>query len=581
MLSAPSAWLREQARPVRHLLTRGMLAGAAQAVLMCLGAWLVAHALSAAIFGGQGLHGLWPVLLALPLLALLRFGLTLWQRRLTFDAGARVSAQVRRALEQRLQVLGPRWAAQQSGGDQVTRLVDGVDALVPYYAGYLPQTALAVIVPALIVLVVLGADPWSALVLLVTAPLIPLFMVLAGQAAERASQRRWKQLRRMGAHFMDALSGLTTLRLFRAVARERELLAATGEAYRRDTMAVLRVAFLSALVLEFFATVSIAVLAVLIGFRLMWGKLGFEPGLFVLLLAPEFFLPLRSLGTQRHRRMDAVAAAEDLVALLAMPVDSEPVPSADRESHAAMPMDTIRIAFEHVVFGYDADRSVLQGVDLAIPAGTSLTVVGTSGSGKSTLLALLMGFAQPDGGRILVNGQDLVGLDMPAWRRHIAWVPQRAHVFHGSLRDNLLLAAPDADRVTLERALQAAVLGPLVARLPQGLDTPLGERGEGLSGGERQRLALARAWLRDVPLLLLDEPMQHLDAATAAAVDGALARLALGRTVIRVAHRLDAIGEHEQVAVMAQGRVVETGIAAELRTKGGAFARLLAADRAA
>jgi len=574
---AAAAWLREQARPVRKLLARGLLAGTLQAVLMCVGAWLVAHALAGAIFGGQGLARLWPVLAILPALALARFGLGLWQRRATFEAGARVSERVRDDLQERVRRLGPQWAARQSGGDLVTRLVDGVDALVPYYAGYLPQAALAAIVPAVILLVTLAADPWSALVLLAMAPLIPLFMVLAGQAAAQASQRRWKRLRRMGAHFMDALSGLTTLRLFRAVSRERELLAATGDAYRRETMAVLRVAFLSALVLEFFATVSIAVLAVLIGFRLMWGRLGFEPGLFVLLLAPEFFLPLRALGTQRHRRMDAVAAAEDLVDLLAAPIDAA-APAAPRVALAA---DRVALAFEQVRFGYDADRIVLRDLDLAVPAGSALTVVGASGSGKSTLLALLMGFARPQSGRILVDGQDLASLDIESWRRLIAWVPQRAHVFHGSLRDNLLLAAPNADRLALERALQAAALGPLVARLPHGLDTPLGERGQGLSGGERQRLALARAWLRDAPLLLLDEPMQHLDGATAAAIDAALKRLSRGRTVIRVAHRLDAIADDETIAVMADGRVTETGSAAELRAAGGAFARLLAADRAA
>ena len=580
-MTAASAWLRGQARPVRRLLGAGMAVGAVQAVLMCLGAWLVAHVLAAAIFRGEGLAGVWPALAALPVLALARCGLSVWQRHFTFEAGTEVSARVRRALEERLRRLGPSWAARQSGGDLVTRLVDGVDALVPYYAGYLPQAAFAAIVPAVILLATLAADPWSTLVLLATAPLVPLFMVLVGRAAEQASQRRWKRLRRMGAHFMDALSGLATLRLFRAADREASLLAATGEAYRRETMAVLRIAFLSALVLEFFATVSIAVLAVLIGFRLLWGRLGFEPGLFVLLLAPEFFLPLRALGTQRHARMEAMAAADDLVALLA---GQDGTDGPREAAPAAVPVAGaagVAVAFERVGFGYEPDRDVLHGLDLVVPAGSSLTVVGASGSGKSTLLALLMGFARPRSGRLLVDGRDLATLDLDAWRRCIAWVPQRTHVFHGTLRDNLLLAAPQADRVALERALQAAALGPVVARLPQGLDTPLGERGQGLSGGERQRLALARAWLRDAPLLLLDEPLQHLDGATAAGIDAALRRLAQGRTVIRVAHRLESIADDEQVAVVADGRVVESGVAAALRARDGAFARLLMADRAA
>ncbi|TPG11155.1 thiol reductant ABC exporter subunit CydD [Rhodanobacter glycinis] len=579
MAISPTAWLREQSHPVRRLLTAGIAAGAAQAVLMCGGAWLVAHVLAEAIFAGRRLGELWPALAALPLLAAARFALTLLQRQVTFEAGARVSASVRSTLEERMRRLGPRWAAQQSSGDMVTRLVDGVDALIPYYAGYLPQVALAALIPAVILLVVLVADPWSALVLLLTAPLIPLFMVLVGRAAEEASQRRWLRLRRMGARFMDALSGLTTLRLCRATAREQALLEATGEAYRQETMAVLRIAFLSALVLEFFATVSIAVLAVLIGFRLMWGTLAFGPGLFVLLLAPELFMPLRALGTQRHRRMEAAAAAEDLIALLAVPAEEAAV--AAGPSPQVFAAAGIGIALEQVSFGYTSDRQVLHDLELSVEAGTRLTVVGASGSGKSTLLHLLMGFAVPQSGRILINGEDLTTLALASWRRHIAWVPQRVHVFQGTLRDNLLIAAPQADARQLERAVQAAALVPVIARLRQGLDTPLGEHGQGLSGGERQRLALARAWLRDAPLLLLDEPTQHLDAATAAVIDGALAKLAEGRTVIRIAHRLDTIAADEQVAVMADGCIVEAGTASVLRASHGAFARLLAADRAA
>lgn len=579
MTISPTTWLREQSRPVRRLLTAGIVAGAVQAVLMCGGAWLVAHVLAQVIFAGRRLGELWPAVAVLPLLATARFALTLLQRHVTFEAGARVSTGVRSMLEERMRRLGPRWAAQQSSGDIVTRLVDGVDALIPYYAGYLPQVALAALIPVVILLVVLVADPWSALVLLLTAPLIPLFMVLVGRAAEQASQRRWLRLRRMGARFMDALSGLTTLRLCRATAREQALLEATGEAYRHETMAVLRIAFLSALVLEFFATVSIAVLAVLIGFRLMWGTLAFEPGLFVLLLAPELFMPLRAMGTQRHRRMEAAAAAEDLIALLAVPA-GEPTATAEASRHM-LAAARIGIELEQVSFGYTSDRQVLHELGLSVAAGTRLTVVGVSGSGKSTLFHLLMGFAVPHGGRILINGEDLATLTPASWRRHIAWVPQRVHVFHGTLRDNLLIAAPQADTRQLERAVQEAALVPVIARLRQGLDTSLGEHGQGLSGGERQRLALARAWLRDAPLLLLDEPTQHLDAAMAAVIDRAMAKLADGRTVIRIAHRLDTIAADEQVAVMADGRIVETGTASALRASHGAFARLLAADRAA
>ena len=577
MTVSTSTWLRQQARPVRALLGAGIGAGAAQGILVCIGAYLMAWVLSQAVFEGAGPGDLWPAVAALLVVALARFAAGVWQRHLTFEAGAQVSENVRRELENRMRELGPRWAMQQSSGDIVTRSVDGVQALVPYYAGYLPQMALSVAVPAVILLATLPADPWSALILFLTAPLIPLFMVLVGGAAERASQRRWSRLRRMGARFMDALSGLTTLRLCRASEREALMLAATGEAYRKETMTVLRIAFLSGLVLEFFATVSVAVLAVLIGFRLMWGSLEFQHGLFVLLLAPELFLPLRALGTQRHKRMEAAAAAEDLMTLFALPVDKHPVPT-DGRLPTRVDYRHIALSIEQLRFAHEPGGSLLRDLNLVVNAGSTLTLVGSSGSGKSTLFNLLMGFATPQEGRILVNGQDLITLDMDTWRQHIGWVPQRAHIFHGTLRDNLMIAAPESNATQLQDALQAAALTDVVTRLPQGLDTPLGEHGQGLSGGERQRLGLARAWLRDAPLLLLDEPTQHLDAATAATIDAALESLAKGRTVIRIAHRLETLADDARVAVLAHGRIVETGRVEQLRSDGGAFARFLAAE---
>lgn len=572
-------WLDEQLKPARRHFMQGIGAGVLQSLLMCLAAWLIAHLLDRAIFGHAGLRQLWPLLGVLPLLALARGGLTLMQRRATFAAGASISHRLRQSLEQRMRDRGPLASQEPSSGDTVTRLVDGVDMLVPYYAGYLPQAVFAVAIPAIVLLAVLSADAWSAIVLVVAAPLLPVFMLLAGKAAEQASQKRWLRLRRMGAQFMDALSGLTTLRLYRAAEREARSLASTGEAYRRETMAVLRIAFLSALVLEFFATISIAVLAVLIGFRLMWGQITFEHGLFVLLLAPEFFQPLRMLGTQRHRRMDAVAAATDLMALLAeAPMASNP---SGAGVHKPIKAQRVTVSFEHVGFGYDGQREVLLDVDLAIEAGTRLTLVGATGSGKSTLLTLLMGFAQPRTGRLRINGEDLAALDPDAWRAHIAWVPQRAHIFHGTLRDNLLIAAPNVDRFTLEHALHATGLIDVVARLPRGLDTPLGERGAGLSGGERQRVALARAWLRRAPLWLLDEPWQHLDQASAARLEHALRRRTQSCTVLRIAHRLQTVADDERVAVLADGRIVETGVAGRLRASNSLFAQLAAQDHAA
>ncbi len=570
-------WLRAQARPLRRRLGKSVAAGSAQALLMCGGAWLIAHVLARAIFAHQTLLALWPALTGIVLIAALRAALMVKQRTWQFDAGSQIVTQVHRELDLRLQARGPQWAARQSTGDVVTRLVDGVGALAPYYSGYLPQMYLSLIVPAVVLVCVLTAEPWSALVLLGCTPLLPIFMVLVGKAAAAASERRWMRLRRLGARFMDALSGLTTLRLYGAAEREQRILAAAGDAYRRDTMGVLRIAFLSALVLEFFATVSIAVIAVLIGFRLLAGTLTFEPGMFALLLAPEFFAPLRALGTQRHQRMEATAAAEGVLELL-LGADDTAVP---RPATRQPPRHAPDISFDGVRFGHEENRDVLDAVDLHVAAGTRLTLVGESGSGKSTLLNLLMGFAAPRRGRILIDGVDLATIDPAAWRGMIMWVSQRPFVFHGSVRENLLIARPDADELTLRRAIQFASLEPVIASLPHGLETLLGEHGAGLSGGEFQRLALARAWLRDAPVLLLDEPTQHLDAATAHLVTRALDRFGQGRTVIRVAHRLADLNDDEAIAVMARGHVVEKGYAGSLRRQAGAYASLLTADGSA
>lgn len=566
-------WLRQQAQPVRGLLRGAIAYGAAQSLLVCAIAWLVAQVLARAIFERVGLVDLRWSILAIAALAVLR-AVLLYRQRIRSDAAGRaVTQNVQQALRQRLRELGPSWSARQSAGDLVTRLVDGVDTLAPYYAGYLPQAALAGVIPMVVLLAVGLREPWSALVLLLCAPLLPVFLVLAGRAAADASTRRWLRLRRLGARFMDAVAGLSTLRLYRAAEREHARVLAAGEAYRQDTMAVLRVAFLSALVMEFFATCSIAIVAVVVGFRLMSGNLAFASGMFALLLAPEFFLPLRAMGTQRHARMEAAAAAEGLVEMLAVPV-AAPV---EGPVCVAFEASAPSVALRHV-HASQGEGEVLRGIDLVVPAGTRLTLVGPSGGGKSSLLAAVMGLLPLDSGSIEIDGLALAPSDWTAWRAQVGWLPQRPHVFNGSLRDNLLLARPEADEVSLARVLRMAGLDEVVAKLPRGLDTLLGERGLGISGGELQRLAIARMCLRDASVLLWDEPTQHLDAATAAHVEQQLDQFARGRTVLRVAHRVRDLGPLEAVAVLVEGRIVEQGTVAQLRLPGTAFSALLKED---
>lgn len=575
MLAA--SWLRREARQIRRPLQRSALATALQALALVAQAGCLATVLDAALFRHAAPASLWPLGLALLLLTPLRLALSLAARRSAHAAALALSARLRQRLLARTQALGPLGLRAQASGDLITRLVDGVDALLPYFARVLPQNASAAIVPLLLALFVFPADWVSGLVLLVTAPLIPVFMVLVGSAAERASQARFAQLARLGAAFIDALGGLTTLRQLGAAERVAQRLDADGAAYRQLTMQVLRVAFLSALVLEFFATVGIAVVAVLIGFRLLGHELAFRDGLFVLLLAPEFYLPLRALGGLRHARMDALAAAQQLAAL-----EDAPAPaSAPLVGGRLSPADASPcLRFEAVHHVHAGRTATLRDCSFELRPNRVTALVGATGAGKSTLLNLLLGFAPPSSGRVVVDGVDLAELDIAQWRRQLAWVPQQTHVFEGSLRQNLLLAAPAARPAALERAAAASGLDAVIARAPQGWDTPLGERGLGLSGGELQRLALARALLREqARLWLLDEPTAHLDDDSARAMDRIIRDAAATRTVLLVAHRLDAARAADWVLVLQAGGVVEEGRPQDLAGSDGAFSALLRAQQ--
>lgn len=561
-------------QPARQLVVLAVASGAAQVVLMCVAAWLLARVLFLSIFEHVALARVGGYLLALLGLTVLRIGLAFEVRRASYTAAVRVVGSMRRRLLDHVCSLGPMWLRSQSSGELVTQIMDGVDALVPYYARVLPQTALAAVIPLIIVFAAFPADWVTGLILLVTAPLIPWFMVLVGNAAEHASQKRWLHLRRMGAFFLDTLGGLTTLRQLNAAQRTIKAITDSAESYRHETMAVLRIAFLSSLVLEFFATISIAVVAVWVGFRLFWGDLDFQRGMFVLLLVPEFYLPLRALGTLRHSRMEALAAAASISELLGIALPAKGPKKMGNSGIA----DRIGIGLQDVRFQHAEGRGVLKQVSFDVPEGQHTALVGPTGGGKSTLLDLLLGFAQPQQGRILVNGKDLAEFDMDVWRQRVSWVPQRAHVFDGSFRDNLLIANPQASNASLYQVVEACALDMVLEDLAQSWDTPLGERGYGLSGGELQRLALARALLRDSPLLLLDEPMQHLDADMAQQILTAIRPMLVGRTVLWVAHDLDASVHADHLVVLDAGTVVEQGTPLQLSQSGGLYARLLSVN---
>lgn len=571
-------WLRELGQAMRGALARAALGNIAQTLLLVTQAWLLADLLHAALFRHVAFSALaleWALALAI---VPARFVIGVYTRRVTYAAALGLASAQRSAQIEIAHKLGPVGLRDVVNGDVLTRIVDGVDALVPYFARYLPQTITAVLVPILLAIIVLPVDWVSALVLVLTAPLIPLFMLLVGNAAARASQQRFSQLQQLGEALMDALAGITTLRQLGAAARMATRLDAVGEAYRRRSMEVLRIAFLSSLVLEFLAMVSIAVVAVLIGFRLLWGELALREGLFVLLLAPEFYLPLRALGSLRHARLDAEAAAAELLALPnAGSPATAPVAGAERRLPATAPS----ISFEAVRYAYPDRREILSGINLRLQPRRVTALVGSSGGGKSSLMAMLLGFISPQSGRICVDGVDLSTLEMTAWRRQIAWLPQQAHVFEGSVIDNLLIGDTAIDPQRLQQAARASGFDTVLQRLPQAWHTPLGEHGVGLSGGDLQRLQLTRLLLHDdANLWLLDEPTAHLDAVSADKVHAAMRTAAQRRTVLLIAHRLQTAELADEVVVLQQGRIVEQGSPAQLAAiPDGVYARLLAMDR--
>ena len=566
----PETWLAGLRPRVRATLNLAQALGLASGVLLLLQAWLVARVVDAGVMRHAALATQWPWLLALLPLFALRFALARASERVAFHAGARLRRELRDELLRHMQRLGPGWLRGQPRGELVNSVVDGIEALEAYYARYLPAIGITALVPAAMLLVVLPVDWISGLVLLLTAPLIPLFMWLIGKGAEELNQQQWARLAYLSGRFLDALQGLTTLKLLGAARREAEVVAHVSEDYRSSTMRVLRVAFLSSLVLEFLATVSIALVAVLIGFRLLWGQMHLATGLFVLLVAPEYYAPLRTMGAVYHLRMDAIGAATRIAQVLAEPLP-DLVPGTRRPSGAAP-----ALRFDEIHFAWSPGRDALRGCSFDAPAGALTVLVGASGAGKSSVLALLLGFGRAQRGAIAVDGVALDALDPQAWLDAVAWVPQQPHLFAASVADNVRLARPQASDAQLRAALRAAQAEAFVDALPQGVDTVLGERGTGLSGGQLQRIALARAYLKDAPLLLLDEPTASLDAHSQQAVLDALRGLRRGRTVLVVAHRLRTVELADHVVVLDAGRVVEQGAPAQLRASGGAFAALLA-----
>ncbi|GHJ50323.1 hypothetical protein Cs7R123_76650 [Catellatospora sp. TT07R-123] len=533
------------------LVQLGVL-GVAAAAAVVVAAAALARALAAAVELRLDAPALAVFLLALAARAGLTSGLGAVAARMSATVKASLRTDLLGAVGRR----GPTWLAGQRAGELATLAGRGLDALDGYFTGYLPQLVLGLTVPVAVIGTLLLTDLTSAVIVLVTLPLIPIFGALVGWQTRTATDRQWHRLQLLGGHFLDMVSGLATLRAFGRARAQVGAVRRMADRHRAATMRTLRLAFLSALVLELIGTISVALVAVPVGLRLLDGRMTLATALLVLLLTPEAYAPLRAAGTKFHASMEGLTTLDQAFTLLA---DAPARPEPGGGAVAAPPVGLIELRGVTVTYDRGTGERVtaLRDVDLVIRPGERVALVGPSGGGKSTLLNLVLGFTTPDRGQVLVDGVDLADLDLDAWRRRVGWVPQRAHLFAASLADNIALGTPEAPRADVDRAARAAALGPVLDALPQGLDTVLGERGHGLSGGERQRLALARAFLRDAPLLLLDEPTARLDAASEQAVVDATATLVHGRTALLVAHRPALLSVATRVLRVERGEVRE------------------------
>lgn len=596
-------WLKAQKKACGLFLKLSLWLGMISAVAMVAQAYIIATILDGVIIGqvipltdnaqtissSVNIDTYTPHFIALIALMLLRALLAYGRERASFEAGKRLRGHIRAAVMDKLTKLGPAFIKGKPAGSWASIVLEQVEDLQDFYARYLPQISLAGFIPVLILAAVFPINWAAGLILLLTAPLIPMFMILVGMGAADANRKNFSALARLSGHFMDRLKGLSTLKLFHRGDAELKVIATASEEFRSRTMSVLRMAFLSSAVLEFFAAVSIAVLAVYFGFSYL-GHLDFGyygahanissstvpdmggipfslfTGLFILILAPEFYQPLRDMGTHYHAKAQAIGAAEALITLLEHP-EPELVGHVRINSIETLSADNLE------VFSVDGTR-LLGPLSFELKEGERLALVGPSGAGKTSLLNALLGFL-PYKGHLLINGHELSALDLAHWRQHLAWLGQEPQLFHGTVRDNVALAAPTLPDDTLWHLLTEANISEFVKAQLLGLDAPVGEQSSGLSVGQAQRIALARALGQQASLFVLDEPTASLDSQSEQAVSFALNRAMAGKMCIMVTHRLDQLDQMDTILVLDKGLIVQRGDFTTLSDTHGLFQTLL------
>ncbi|QNK09804.1 cysteine/glutathione ABC transporter permease/ATP-binding protein CydD [Enterobacter sp. JUb54] len=571
-------WLKNQSILSRRWLMISRALGVISGLLLVGQAWLLARILHRMIMENIPATALVLPFIVLALIFILRAWVVWFRERVGFMAGQHIRCEIRRQVLDRLQQAGPAWIQGKPAGSWATLILEQIDDMHDYYARYLPQMTLAACVPLLIVLTIFPINWAAALILLGTAPLIPLFMAMVGMGAADANRRNFLALARLSGHFLDRLRGMETLRLFHRGEAETDNIREASQDFRQRTMEVLRLAFLSSGVLEFFTSLSIALVAVYFGFSYL-GELNFGhygvgvtlmSGFLTLILAPEFFQPLRDLGTFYHAKAQAIGAADSLKTFMETPL------AQDKKGEKVLSdNELIRLEAHDLLIKSPEGKTLAGPINFTLPAGKRVVLVGQSGSGKSSLLNTLTGFL-PYEGSLLVNGIELRDLDASRWHRLLSWVGQNPQLPAATLRENVLLAWPEATDAQLQLALDKAWVSEFVSQLPQGIHTPVGDQAGRLSVGQAQRIAVARALLVPCRLLLLDEPAASLDAHSEQRVMQALFNASSQQTTLMVTHQLEGLADWDAIWVMRDGQIVEQGTYAQLAAAEGHFATLLA-----
>lgn len=539
----------------KGLLLASSLCGVLCAVAILGQAFTLAAILDAVFLQRAALDELWPQLGVLCCWVTARFALQVLEEYWAFRLGQGVQLDLRQALLQKIDAMGPVALRQEQRGQILYMLNEGIGSLESYFSKYLPQLLQTAVIPLLFLCFILPRDLMSGLILLVTAPLVPFFMMLIGKWTNKVNARQWGVINRLSGYLHDVMAGLTTLKLLGRSGEQSEKIQRVGQEYAQATLAVLRWAFLSSLALELFTTISIALVSVGLGLRLVEGRLDFATAFFILLIAPEFYQPLRSLGGQFHTSLNTRETAAALYAFLEQPQWAGPVRQVPEQAAA--------LEFQHVTAVYPGSETpVLRDVSFAIQPGEVVALVGASGSGKTTVLNLIQGFLQPQQGSITIQQTP-------------AAIQQKPYIFAGSILDNLRFGNDQLTEEEIAQVCRQTGLAQLLQRLPDGLHTRVGQGGAGLSGGQRQMIAMVRAICQQKEFVLLDEATANLDLATERQLNQSLRQLLKGRTVLMVAHRLSTIQLADRVLVLEQGRLVEQGTQAQLLQQDGAYCRLL------